>query len=357
MKKKEKKKFIRKNLRYRNIGIRDLEKFEDDEIIEEKRAEKKVKEKGEISLKSDLQLTSGKVLNVHSNYRILVEIEGKNIECTLSGRLKQINFETRNVIAVGDIVNVQLSKPSRIEEILPRENALSRFAEDSFQTEIIVAANIDQVIITTSVKEPYLKLGLIDRYICSALLGNIEPIICVNKIDLEEDIKALKEIMNFYRENGYKIIYTSAFNKNSILDLKKILKNKESVFSGHSGTGKSSLINLLQPGLNLRVSNVSSYTKKGAHTTTSSSLIKWDFGGYLIDTPGIKTFSLHKNHIYDLPKVFPGFDKYIDYCKFPDCTHTHEKNCAVKNAIENGEFPEERYDSYLNIYDSLKDLS
>ncbi len=357
-KKKDKKKFIRKNIKITNLEINDLERFEEEEIIEEKRAEKKKVEKGAISQKSGLKLKKGRILEIKTNYKCIVQIGKNQKTCQLSGRLKQINFETRSLVAVGDYVrvdfsNADLNEEPRIEEILQRKNTLSRYFEENFQKEIIIAANIDQVIIITSVHEPDLKFGLIDRYICAAEVFEIIPIICINKIDLADELEEVKKKSEFYSKNGYKIIFTSAITGEGIDKLKDVLRNKETVFSGHSGTGKSTLINLLQPDLNLKVSEISDSTHKGIHTTSNSRLIAWDFGGYLVDTPGIRTFGLNRENKAKLPRLFPGFSKISRDCKYPNCTHTHEMVCAVKEAVENDSIPEERYESYLRIYDSL----
>jgi len=353
MKKKDKKKFKRQDIRLQNININDLETFEENEILEDKRAAKKLPEKGETSQKSNLELKKGRVLEVNTNYTCLVKFDEFKKECFLSGRLKQLNFDTRTIVAVGDYVNVDFSETPRIEEILPRSNSLSRYSEDSFQKEVILAANVDQVIITTSVREPDLNPGLIDRYICASRIAQIKAIICVNKIDLEAQPDRLFSQMKFYQNNGINVIFSSVKSGAGMKELKAILKNKESVFSGHSGVGKSSLINFLQPGLNLKVTEVSDHTSKGVHTTTSSKLIEWDFGGYLVDTPGIKTFGLHRQDKKKIYRIFPGIKVLYEKCQFTDCSHTHENNCAVKTAVEIGEFPKERYQSYLRIIESL----
>jgi ribosome biogenesis GTPase len=353
MKKKDKKKFKRRNIRFKNIDIDELDYFEEEDIQEEKRAEKKIPDKAKSSQKSDLKLYKGRILEITTNYKCCVKMGKKVLECFLSGRLKQINYETKNLVAPGDWVNVDLSEYPRIEEILPRKNSLSRFTESGYQQEIVIASNVDQVIITTSWRNPELKPGLIDRYICAAYLQNIEPIVCVNKIDLCTKLAELDKIMNFYKKLKILVVYTSAIQKRGIEELKRILQGKDSVFSGHSGAGKSSLLNCLQPDLQLKVANTSNSTGKGIHTTTKSRLIPWDFGGYLIDTPGIKTFNLKKEDKDKLPRIFPGFPKLYSNCKFPDCTHTHETDCAVKKAVEKKQFPLARYESYLRIIQSL----
>ncbi len=353
IKKKNKKKFKRKKLQMTNLNFDNTDEFEDREIIEEKRAEKKTLEKGKISQKSQLNLKKGRILEISSNYRCRVKIESSETICSLSGRLKQINFETRNIISVGDFVNVDISDEPRIEEILSRKNILSRFSEDSFQTQIILASNVSQVVITSSIKEPVLNLGLIDRFLCSTTINEINPIICINKIDLATNLSELEEELLFYRKNNFEVILTSAVEKIGISEMKNILKNNDTAFVGHSGTGKSSLLNCIQPNLNLQVAKISETSQKGTHTTSSAKLIEWDFGGYLVDTPGIKTFGLHREDSIKLPRIFPGFSSLVDKCKFNNCTHTHEIGCAVKVAVENGNFAEARYESYLRILESL----
>ncbi|MDA3814171.1 MAG: ribosome small subunit-dependent GTPase A [Candidatus Cloacimonetes bacterium] len=352
-KKREKKKFKRKNIKISNIELTDIDHFTDDEISEEKRAEKKLIEKGKTSNKRNLKLERGRILEVRSNYKCLVKIGDKELFCTLGGRFKQVNFETKSIITAGDYVNVDVSGDSRIEEIIDRTNTLSRFSDNDFQIEIIIASNIDQVIITSSYKDPQLNLGLIDRYICAAKISNITPVICINKIDLAESLKEIKQTGSFYEKLGFQVIYTSIKKGEGITELKELLKDKDSVFSGHSGAGKSSLINKLQPDLKLRTAEISDYHRKGIHTTTRSRLLEWDFGGYLVDTPGIKTFGLHRNDKEKIPGIFPGLSVLTGECKFFNCTHSHEMECGIKKAVENGSYPVERYESYLRILESL----
>ncbi len=352
-KKRDKKKFKRKNINISNVELTDIDHFTDDEVSEEKRAEKKSIEKGKISNKSDLELAKGRILEVRSNYMCLVKIGDEEFTCTLGGRFKQVNFETKSIVAAGDYVNVDISRDLRIEEILDRNNTLSRFSDNDFQTEIIIASNVDQVIITSSYKDPQLNLGLIDRYICAARINNITPVICVNKIDLAESLDLVKQAGSFYEKLGFSIVYTSTKSGEGIEDLRELLKNKDSVFSGHSGAGKSSLLNMLQPGFKLRTAEISEYHKKGVHTTTRSRLLEWDFGGYLVDTPGIKTFGLHRNDKEKLKDIFPGMSTLARECKFFNCTHSHEIKCGVKSAVEEGTYPLARYESYLRILESL----
>ncbi len=352
-KKRDKKKFKRKNLKFSNISIENIDEFQDKEVIKERKAEKKLVSKSEYSQKSDLKLQKGRILEVKANYSCMVKLPDQVIEAILSGRLKQIGVSTRNIIAAGDFVNVDLSKEPRIEEILTRNNSLSRFSDKIFQTEIIIAANIDQVVITTSYLEPKISFGLIDRYLCAAKIFRVEPIICVNKIDLADDIDDVISDCSFYKEEGFTVVYTSAVTGAGLEKLKKLLKGRDTVFSGHSGSGKTSILNKLMPGLDLTEGLVSDYSGKGIHTTTRTRLISWDFGGYLVDTPGIKTFGLKREDRDIIPRIFPGFKKRYSLCKFKNCTHLHEKDCAIKNALENGKYPRERYDSYARVMASL----
>jgi len=352
-KKRDKKKFKRKNINISNVELTDIDHFTEDEVTEEKRAEKKSIEKGKISSKRDLELAKGRILEVRSNYVCLVKIGNEEVTCSLGGRFKQVNFETKSIVAAGDYVNVDVSGDFRIEEILDRTNTLSRFSDNDFQTEIIIASNVDQVIITSSYKDPQLNLGLIDRYICAARINNIIPVICINKIDLAESLDVVKQAGSFYEKLGFNVVYTSTKSGEGIEDLRELLKDKDSVFSGHSGAGKSSLLNMLQPGFDLRTAEISDYHKKGVHTTTRSRLLEWDFGGYLVDTPGIKTFGLHRNDKEKLKDIFPGMSALAGGCKFFNCTHSHEIKCGVKKAVEDGTYSLARYESYLRILDSL----
>lgn len=353
MNKKEKKKFKRKNIRLKNLNLDKLSNFEDEEVIEDKRAVQKNLEQSSKSSKSNMNLGVARVVEVLSNNRCLVQYDKDVFEAVVSGRLKQIGHHTRTIMAVGDLVNMNLEN-NLIEEIKPRHNTLSRFTEDSFQKEIILAANIDQVVITSAFANPGFRIGLIDRYLCAAAINNITPIICINKSDLAEPEQIAE--FDFYRENGIQVIFTSAETGEGLEELKKLLKDKETVFSGSSGVGKSSLINCLEPGLNLRVAEVSEYSNKGMHTTTSTKILEWSFGGFLVDTPGIRTFTLHSKHKELIPRTFPGFEQLRKECKFHNCTHTHEIKCAVKQAIDDEKYSEEHYLSYLRIMDSLEEI-
>lgn len=354
LKKKDKRKFIRRNVKYQNVEMNNLDDLHSLEINEEKRAEKKIPEKAETTGKSNLNLKKARILEVESNHRCRIKLEDREIIAILGGRLKQINVDTRTLAAAGDYVKVDVSQEPRIEEIFPRKSVLCRFTEESFQRQVIIASNLDQVVITSSCMDPEISYGLIDRYLCAAEIAEVKPLICVNKIDLVNDLKEIKGQLQYYRNAGINVIMTSCLTGSGIADLKKELIGKDSVFSGHSGAGKSSLINLLQPGLRLDTGIISSSSGKGTHTTTRIRLLEWNFGGFLIDTPGVKTFGLKRSDLDKLAMIFPGFREIAGECKFNNCTHTHEIDCAVKQRVEENLIPLKRYDSYLRIRESLE---
>lgn len=336
------------------VSLPDLDLLDDVDYSPVYKSKRSLHKSGEC-LKDGLVLKRGRILEIKSNYANIVEIDKQSYTCTLGGRLKQYGFNTSVLTAVGDYVDVDFSQAPvyRIENLLPRKNSLSRFSSGSFQKEIVVAANIDLVIITVSCRMPDLKPGLIDRYLCMARIYDFEPIICITKLDLCEDREGLDETLKYYRDCGFAVVYCSIHSHEGIVELKDILKDRESVFSGQSGTGKSSLINAIEPTLQLATAEVSTFNEKGKHTTSQAILIPWSFGGYLVDTPGIKTINLHSDHKEHIPKVFPGFERFSDMCHFRSCTHTHEENCAVLKAVEDDLVPIERYDSYLRIMESL----
>lgn len=310
---------------------------------------------------SEEQFKRGRVLSIASQ-GIMVECEGEMLTCTLKGSLKKDKTLFKNLVTVGDFVLFEPSDGAEglIVHVEPRRTVLSRAENLSRRKEQLIAANIDQVIITVSVVSPALKPSLVDRYIIATQKGGMEPIIAVNKIDLldRQDLeveaeKALYEaFLSAYAAIGIKVIPMSAETGEGMEELKKAMKDKASVFSGQSGVGKSSLINAIT-GKNLRIGDLVEKTNKGTHTTTTAHLIPLEMGGWCIDTPGIKSFG-----IWDLDKeviehYYPEIFDCGSQCKFPDCSHLHETDCAVVAAVEKGEISPIRYDSYLTLMDSV----
>jgi len=207
------------------------------------------------------------------------------------------------------------------------------------------------LLITMSTKLPKFNTHLLDRFIIVAEAGDLEPVICINKMDLlndEEREELLKET-RIYEDIGYKVIYTSAVKKEGLESLVDLIKDKLTALAGPSGAGKSTLLNAIQPDLNIRTSVVSEKTQKGKHTTTNVELHHLDFGGYVVDTPGIRELGLWDIWKDEMQFFFPEMRPYITLCKFPDCSHGDEPECAVKEAVSQGKIAQSRYESYLKL--------
>jgi ribosome biogenesis GTPase len=205
-------------------------------------------------------------------------------------------------------------------------------------------------VIVMSLVEPDLKPHLIDRYLASAAQGRITPIICLNKADLVDPVD-FQPILGLYSQLGIAIFLTSATMNTGIDLLKEKLRNRQTVFAGQSGVGKSSLLNAVQPDLALRVCEVSEANQKGRHTTTTAQLIKLDCGGWVVDTPGIRQFQLWDIIPEEVEGFFPDFHPFVPLCAYPDCTHTHEDRCAVKRAVALHQISAQRYESYLGLFE------
>ncbi|CDR34521.1 ribosome small subunit-dependent GTPase A [Criblamydia sequanensis] len=320
---------------------------------------KKSKERGqEARMKSLEEFHLGRVLSIRSQ-EVDVDVEGKLFRCKLRGSLKKDNEPLKNLVAVGDLVRFELSSPDEgsILSIEPRKTILSRADNLSRRKEQIIASNVDQVLITVSVVLPPLKSAIIDRYIIASEKGGMKPIIVVNKIDLleKEENEGEKEFFELLKEAYEKakipLIAVSAATQEGLSLLKKVMKDKTSVFSGQSGVGKSSLINQVT-GLFLPVGEPVLKTKKGGHTTTQATLLPLEEGGFVIDTPGIKSFGLWSLKSHEIQAYFNEIQELAHLCKFPDCTHTHEANCAVIQALEEGKVSPIRYDSYVSLIQS-----
>jgi len=284
----------------------------------------------------------------------VVDVDGEELFCRVRGRFYEDLQGQKRPIAPGD--HVQVSRTSAgegaVEEIEPRRTRLSRRAAHG-EREQVIAANVDQVAIVVSSKNPPLRPGFIDRLIIAASNQAIEPFVVINKIDLGR-AKQVEKVREMFTDLGYEVLLTSARDRDGVSDLAERLTDNVTVLAGHSGVGKSSLLNAIHPGLNLAVGVVSARTTKGRHTTTRATLFPLPFGGYVVDTPGVRAFGLWDVEKADLDIFFREFEPLIEQCRFYDCTHDHEPDCAVRAAVENGDVRRPRYDAYIRIMRTLE---
>jgi len=287
-----------------------------------------------------------------------VSIDGDVVDCRIPGKFRLLDIGDTNPIAVGDQVEVTIGDDGKgmIDEIHQRKNYIPRKATRSGRDEQILVSNIDRAWVVQSIKMPTLKRGFIDRFMVACEAYEIPAGLIINKVDLLKDTKKgeVDAIEETYTSLGYPVLCTSIEDESTIEILKDETKDKTSVLIGHSGVGKTSLINCLDPNIDLTVGDVSSYSEKGKHTTTYARLLELDYGGFIVDTPGIKEFGLVNIEPYELSLFFPEMREPRQQCKFNNCTHNHEPKCGVVEAFERGEIDPERYNSYLNILEGLE---
>jgi len=286
---------------------------------------------------------------------IMVWDGSRELPCSLRGHLKSFATRDRRPAAVGDRVRYAMSGTTEgvIEVVEPRTTVLERRDSKNANRCHLVAANIEQLVIVASVQQPDLRPRLIDRYLISAAKGKLDPIIVLNKIDLDSGNER-RAWIKLYKGLGYRIVGCSAATREGLDELRQSLTGRTSVIAGQSGVGKSSLLNAVQTGLNLRVGQVCAETEKGRHTTSEAVLLPLNGGGAVIDTPGIRSFALWELQAAELEAYFVEIAPLVAGCRFPNCSHRHEDGCAVTAAVETGRVSPERYDSYLAIYESLE---
>ena len=285
-----------------------------------------------------------------------IEINGQERQATIRGLLTELDTGYINPVAVGDkaIVTEDGAGAWAIEGVLPRRTVLSRPDPFLAPRQQVIAANVDQLLIVSSWREPDLWPELIDRYLIAATLSDITPIICINKADLIEDTRDYEAATRTYLGMGYRTLATSALTGRGVSSLRNELAGRLTVVVGLSGTGKSSLMSAVQPGLDLRVGEVSQAHHQGRHTTTQATMYGLDGGGYVADTPGIREFGLAGLTLGELPLYFPEIDELAADCRFSNCTHLEEPNCAVGIAEKQGRVSASRLASYRSIFDELE---
>lgn len=311
----------------------------------------------------ELNLKEGLVIKSTGSWYTVEDWNGETFECKIKGKFRIKGIKNTNPVAVGDRVGFTIqhvsadekdAKIGLITSITERKNYIIRRSINLSKQAHIIAANIDQAILVVTMNFPVTTTTFIDRYLASAEAYRIPVLIVFNKADRYDGTQKQKmdELKVLYERIGYSCLITSAKSGSGLLELKEAIKDKTNVINGHSGVGKSTLINILQPGLNLKTMEISDSHQTGKHTTTYSELFKLDFGGYIIDTPGIKAFGVLEMEPWEISHYFVEIFAASENCQYNNCSHTHEPGCAVKMSVENGKIATSRFVSYLGLLES-----
>lgn len=299
-------------------------------------------------------MKKGLVIKSTGSWYTVREETGEFLQCKIRGKIRMHGIKNTNPVAVGDIVEyefIQADSTGVITSIDKRKNYIIRKSSNLSKQSHIIAANIDQSMIIVTLDYPKTTTEFIDRFLVTSEAYQIPAIIVFNKIDLynESMMNELYELEKIYCDAGYRCIRSSVIKKINLDDIQNILKDKKTVIVGNSGVGKSSLINTLDKNIDLKIGMVSDYHKAGKHTTTFAQMYKFNFGGYIIDTPGIKGFGLIDLYDEEIYHFFPEIFSVAKDCKYHNCLHVKEPNCAVKEAVKEGKISNSRYNNYLSI--------
>lgn len=301
----------------------------------------------------------GLVIKNTGSWYTVRTIEGAMVECKIKGNLRLKGFRCTNPVAVGDHVVLDMKPDGNayIDTILERNNYIIRRASNLSKEFQILASNLDQTVLVATLVNPVTSTTFIDRFLATAQAYGVPAILVINKIDLlaGEDAHYLQAVTHLYKPIGYPVVPMSTKTGEGVEELKLLLNDKITLLSGNSGVGKSSIINLLVPGANLRVGEISDVHHMGMHTTTFSEMLDLPQGGAIIDTPGVKGFGTIDFEKAEVAHYFPEIFKISANCKYGNCTHTHEPGCAVRRAVEEHYISESRYTSYLSILDDEAD--
>jgi ribosome biogenesis GTPase len=289
-------------------------------------------------------------------YRVSGE-DGEQYDCRIKGKFRTKDIKTTNPIAVGDWVHFdrEPDQASGVINVLePRKNYIIRKSVNLSKQTQIIGANLDQAILVVTLASPPTSLGFIDRFLVTAEAYDIPAMLVFNKLDLfsEEGLEILQEYKSIYENIGYPCYEVSAIEGTNIDAIRDLLKDKVTLVSGHSGVGKSTLVNRIVPGTELRTGNISDWSDQGKHTTTFAEMIDLPFGGKLIDTPGIRELGIVDIEKQELSHFFPEMRQLMNKCKFNNCRHLNEPGCVVLEAVEEGDIESSRYDSYISIYNN-----
>lgn len=300
------------------------------------------------------QTSRGTVIRSTGSWYTVRLDNGANIDCRLRGRFRTKGLKATNPVTVGDVVTVdpgEKQDSASIIDIEPRRNYIIRRSVNKSKVSHIIAANIDIAFVVASIVAPRTSTGFIDRFLVTAQAYEIPAAIVFNKTDLYNDplLEFMNELISTYTRIGYPCFPTSALTGSGMDELREMMKNKTSLFAGHSGVGKSAIINAAEPGLKIKTGDISENHLKGKHTTTFAQMHPLSFGGYIVDTPGIKEFGLIDLDRGELAMFFPEMLNLVKECQYYNCTHVHEPGCAVVAAVDRGDVSSERYRNYLNM--------
>ena len=304
-------------------------------------------------------MEKGLVIKNTGSWYLVKTNDGKQIECKIKGNFRLKGIRSTNPIAVGDWVQIVVNTEGTafITEIEDRKNYIIRRSSNLSKQSHIIAANLDQCMLVVTVNYPETSTTFIDRFLASAEAYRVPVRLIFNKTDLysEEEQRYLDALVNLYTHIGYPCYRISALNETGVEEIKRDLQGKVTLFSGHSGVGKSTLINAILPDLNVKTGAISAAHNKGMHTTTFSEMFPVEGEGYIIDTPGIKGFGTFDMEDEEVGHYFKEIFEFSANCKYGNCTHRHEPGCAVREAVENHYISESRYASYLNILEDKEE--
>jgi ribosome biogenesis GTPase len=293
-------------------------------------------------------------------YQVLEQQTGRFFEARIRGKFKLIKTRLTNPLAVGDLVEFSLEQDdiAWITKIEPKKNYLIRKSTNLSKEAHIIASNIDIACFIYTLKFPETSLGFLDRFFACCEAYNIKPLILFNKMDVlnEDEKEMVKSVEATYQNIGYNTLEISSYSKLNLEGLQSIIKDKVSVFFGHSGSGKSTLVNAMQPNLHIKTSEISASHQKGKHTTTFAQMHFWDFGGSVIDTPGVREFAMIDVLKEEIQHYFPEIFRIGRLCKFHNCMHINEPKCAVLENIDLGEIEESRYMTYLKLMEEADEM-